>query len=142
MTTVLQKDTRSAHIAPQLLSGDESLHENDTGILVYTSVTIEGVQRGAVHVEAGAFAQIRGTLEGSRYVGRKASVRVWGNPRGAVRIARGGTVVIGRTGHVTCTVHVDGLLDNHGERSGLVRGTGSIRDHAGSTGRRALRKRR
>lgn len=34
-------------------------------------------------------------------------------------------------------MHIDGVLDNHGERSGTIRGTGAIRDHAGSRGRRA-----
>lgn len=107
---------------------DGPIHVRDGG-----SVTIEGTHDGPLHVDRRSTATIRGTHNGPIHVGSTSHVTVLGDHTGLIQVAQGARLTVEKSGRVNGELHLHGILDNHGERTGLVRGQGSIRTHAGST---------
>ncbi|RYF60697.1 MAG: hypothetical protein EOO27_04880 [Comamonadaceae bacterium] len=142
MSKHLSPDTSDDRLVPPwAISGTEVVrgyHDGAIRVRDGGSVTIDGTHTGALHLERRANAIIRGTHQGSIHVSSKSHVTVLGEHIGSIHIAQGASLIVEQPGRITGALQIHGVVENHGVWIGPVQGTGSIRNHPGSTVRRHL----
>jgi len=107
----------------------------DTGVVVHPGVAlvVAGVINGSLDVAETSRVDMRGVLNGSLNVGDGAHVIVAGSISGSINVSVAGALEIATGAEVFGSMHVDGRVENHGTRAGVVSGSGLVQDMPGST---------
>jgi hypothetical protein len=90
--------------------------------------TIQGVHQGSTSVESGGRVVVPGVLQGSLALEDDTEAVVSGEIQGSVALARGGRLVIERSGRFAGSIVNNGEIINRGLRAGSVVGNDPIDD--------------
>ncbi len=136
MPSYQYRDGELVEVPDLVMSESGDVHDAVNNTLVIesgVSVTTHGVVNGTVSVRRGARLDAVNKVNGTVHVESGAEATFKHSMGGTLHVERGGTATLEASAVALGTMHIEGMLINHGTRGGSVHGAGQVDDREGST---------